>query len=46
MSEKKRSRPVLSVETFKSHAAEEVLKAALEELGWKNVSSINVGELK
>ncbi len=27
----------LSVETFKSHAAEDVLKAALTELGWKNV---------
>ena len=32
-----RSRQLVSVETFRSHAAEDVLKAALEELGWKNV---------
>ena len=32
-----RARQLLSVETFRSHAAEDVLKAALEELGWKNV---------
>ena len=45
MSEKEhtacKSRKPLSVESFKSHAAEEVLKAALEELGWKNVSYPN-----
>ena len=33
---KKRQLP--SVESYKSHAAEEVLKVALEELGWKNVN--------
>lgn len=27
----------LSVETFRAHAAEDVLKRALEELNWKNV---------
>ena len=32
-----RARQLLSVESYKSHAAEEVLKVALEELGWKNV---------
>ena len=31
-----RSRP-LTVETFRAHAAEDVLKIALSELGWKNV---------
>jgi len=32
----RRSRP-LAVETFRAHAAEDVLKSALSELGWKNV---------
>ena len=32
----RRSLP-LAVETFRAHAAEDVLKSALSELGWKNV---------
>ena len=30
-------RQQFSVETFKAHAAEDVLKVALADLGWKNV---------
>ena len=37
-------RKPLSVETFKAHSAEEVLKAALTELGWKNVNTSQIDD--